>query len=308
MKNDTNFDKIEAWLSNELPETDALAFEAEIAADLSLATEVERHRRGRGALDRLAEQALQTNMALWRESMDEIPEPPVDALLTKRTKNWFRLILGGLLGILLVGTVYWLWSSKNGKPIHAPVQEIAPPQTKPDEPIAITPSDKPDDENKVPTKTKDENSLRLIAMAETNLSDLQGAILNQYGQTMGEGDEENPFFESGVKAFMQNDLKLAKRDLLKVPKTDPFFPSAQEMLALIYFKEKNYSNAVLCYENFARQNADPTTDWRLLQFYLTDYRHHKENFSKKLEEIIDPKNQHQFREEAEKLKREMDLK
>lgn len=305
MKDDTTFDKIEAWLSNELPEAEARAFEAEMAANTALTSQVERHRRGREALDRLAEQNLQADMAGWRNSLDELPEPPADILPTTGTNTWFRWILAGLLGVLLVGAVYWFGPSKNAQPINTPVLETTPQQTKPDVPIAVTPSDEPVNENKAPQQIEEKDSPQLIALAETNLSDLQGAILQQYGQTMGDDDEENPSFISGVKAFKQSDFKAAKKDLLQVSKMDAYFPSAQEMLAYIYLKEKNYSKAVQCYESFARQSADPASDWRLLQFYLADYQNHKADFSKKLGEIANPENRHRFQKEAEKLKRNL---
>ncbi len=54
------------------------------------------------------------------------------------------------------------------------------------------------------------------------------------------------------------------------------------MLAFIYLSEKNYPKAPQCYESFAIQSADPAADWRLLQFYLADYQHHKADF---LEEV-----------------------
>jgi len=305
MKNDATFEKIEAWLSGELPEAEARAFEAEMAVDAALATEVERHRRGREGLDRLAEQALQGDMARWRDSIDEPPAPPANASSTTGTTKW---IIAGVLGLLLLGTFYWLLPSREPQPNNSPAQENLTPQTQPTVPIAVTPTDEPVIENKDANQKEDKNSAQLIAMAETNLSDLRGAILQQYGQTMGDDDEENPFFTAGVKAFKSNDLKASKKDLLQVVKTDPYFPSAQEMLAFIYLNEKNYPKAAQCYEYYARQSADPAADWRLLQFYLMDYQNRKVDFSRKIEEIADPENQHRYREEVEKLKRELGIK
>jgi len=305
MNKDATFEIIEAWLSNELPEAEARAFEAEIATDAALATEVDRHRRGREGLDRLAEQALQGDMVRWQESMDELPAPPVDELPKTGSKNWLRRTLFGLFGLLLLGAAYWFWPTEEKQSNTPPGQENTPPQIQPGVPIANTPQEKPEDENKDPKHTEGVNYQRLIAMAETNLSDLRGAILQQYGQTMGDEDEENPFFVTGLKAFKQNDLKTAKKDLLQVLKTDPYFPSAQEMLASIYLGEKNYSKAAQCYESFASQIADPASDWRLLQFYLADYQNHKPEFLKKLREISAPGNHHRFQKEAEQLKREM---
>lgn len=305
MTNDEIFDKIEAWLSGALPEAESHAFETEIAADSALAAEVERHRRGREALDRLVEKELQSNMVNWRESLDELPEPPVDALPTAGSSNRLRWILGGLFLILLGGAAYWFWLSENVQPGNTPVHENIPEQAKTDIPIAVIPSDEPFNKHKNPKQNKEKKSPQLTAMAETNLSDLRGAILQQYGQTMGDDDEENPFFTAGVKAFKGNDLKAAKKDLLQVIITDPYFPSAQEILAFIFFSEKNYPKAVQCYKSFASQSADPAADWRMVQFYLADYQNHRAEFLKKLREIADPNNQHRYQKEAEKLKRDL---
>lgn len=300
MNTDAIFDKIEAWLSGELPESEAQTFEAEIAADAGLAAQVERHRRGRKALDRLAEQALQGEMTQWQQTLDNLPKPPDDALPISGTLNGPHWILGGLLLIVLGGLAYWFWPSANIESGNPPAQETIPPQTKTEVPVAVTPSDDP--VNEVKTQ-EDKHSPKLIAMAEANLSELRGAILQQYGQTMGDDDEENPFFTAGVQAFKQNDFKIAKKELLQVIKTDDYFASAQEMLAFIYFREKNYPKAVQCFESYARQSADPATDWRLLQFYLADYRNRNTDFWEKLEEMIQPTYEPlEYRQEAVNLK------
>lgn len=297
--NDDLFDKIEAWLSAKLPEAQALAFEAEMAADAALAAEVERHRRSREGLNRLAEQALQGDMARWRASMDELPAPPVDTSPTNGRINW---IIVGALGLILLGGVYWLWPSNGLPPGQPPIQENPPTQTQPIVPIPVTPPEIPKHENKDVKQPADPNSAQLIALAETHLNDLHTTILQQYSQTLGDEDEENPAFTAGVTAFKQHDLKTAKKEMLLVLKTDPYFPSAQEMLAFIYLSEKNYPSAVQCYEVFAKQTTDPTADWYLLQFYLADYQHHKADFAKKLRELTAPGNQHRYQKEAERLK------
>lgn len=288
MKNDTTFDKIEAWLSGELPEAEARAFEAEMATDTALAAEVERHRRGREALDRLAEQSLQGNIARWRESMDELPVPPADARPVASAPNRLGWILGGLLLILLVGAAYWFWPSENIQQSDDTIQKSDPLQSNPNVPIAVTPSDEPVNENNDPEQPAGKNSPKLLAMAETNLSNFRGAILNNYKDQRGDEDEENPFFKAGLKAFQSGNFAVAKKNLLQIPADNDYFSAAQEMLASLYFKEKDYSKAVKCYESYAHQNADPAKDWRLLQFYLADYQNHKTDFWKELDKMTQP--------------------
>lgn len=296
MANDDIFDKIEAWLSGELPEAEARAFEAEIAADAALAAEVERHRRGQEALDRLAEQALQEDMARWRDTMEDLPAPPAeDAQPNKSSRDGW--ITGGLVVLNLLAALLLLWpKEKNASPLPVvPQQNVTPIAVTP---VAETPKEEP--------PSSAEITAQLIAKAETNLSDMHDAILLQYGQTMGEEDDVSPDFEAGLKAFKANKFKAAQKELLKVQSIDlSHYPSAQEMLAFIYYKDKNYPKAIECYSIFARHSYDPVTDWRMLQFYLADYQNSKAAFWKKLAEIANPANHHRFQEDAKRLKRDL---
>ncbi|MFN0034451.1 MAG: hypothetical protein ACKVUS_05240, partial [Saprospiraceae bacterium] len=207
-----------------------------------------------------------------------------------------------------VGAAYWFWPSKNIQPGNAPTQGTIPQQPKPDVPVAeIAPTDQPANEIEQPKKSETSNPRRLIAMAETNLSDLQGAILAKYKDQRGGEDEENPSFTAGKKAFQSGNSSVAKEHLLQVPADDhAYFSSAQEMLALLYFQEKDYAKAARCYESYSSKNSDPAKDWRLLQFYLADYQNRKADFWKKLDEMTQPAYQPlNYRKGAIKLRSEL---
>ncbi|MBL7806431.1 MAG: hypothetical protein JNN28_01360 [Saprospiraceae bacterium] len=311
MTNDATFEKIEAWLARKLTAAEAQAFETEMASDPALAAEVKRHQQAQEAIGRLTEQALQKDLALWRTSMDQLPEPPVDGHPEKRPSTHLRWLLGGMVLLFLLGFVWWYRTSQNNQPVNAPLPENSTPQSGNNSPIANTPPDKPNTQEIKPLQDQENYNKALIASAKTNLRDFRGAILQQYGQTMGDEEEENPLFTAGVEAFKKKDLKTAKNNLLQIKKADPFFPSAQEILAYIYLQEQNYSRAIQCYESYASQSAEPVTDWRLLQFYLLDYPNHKTAFSIKLKEVLDGKNQHQYQKEAIKLQKsikELDIR
>jgi hypothetical protein len=314
MTDDTTFNKIEAWLSGELPQAEALAFEAEMASDAALSAEVERHRHGRLALDRLAEQSLQLDFTQWRKSIHDIPSPPPDALpaADNRKKRTGRWLTGGLL--LLVAGIIWFMTHPPAQkpPDNGANQENATP-TKPDVPVANNtpavnpgaPNDPGQNKTILPpnnpqiSRTDDP---QLVALANTRLSGFQDAIRQQYGQTMGDDDVENAFFKAGVKAFLQNPPRGAKKNLLQVPPSDPAYAASQEMLAWLFFQEKNYPEAARRYELYASKNVNPESDWRLVQFYLADYQHHKVDFWKKMDEILDPPSEHRYHQNAQQLK------
>ncbi len=310
MTNSETFEKIEAWLSGELPEAAARAFEAQMAADTALATEVERHQRGRQALDRLAEQNLQLDFARWSESLDDRPPAPLDApsaieTPTAKTPHGWCWLIGAALLLTGMATV-WFLARPAPQPEQDKTQETVPVQQEPTVPAVDTPPTVPLEKqlpnHKKPEPPQPADSQRLIAIAGTHLVDFRDDVLRQYDRTLGEEEGKNPFFTAGLQDFKNNNANGAKNNLLQVPTTDDHFPSAQEMLAWLFLQEKNYAEAARCYESFAGQNADPAVDWRLVQFYLADYQHRKAGFWKKMHEILDPANTHRFRGEAEKLK------
>lgn len=311
MTNDTTFEKIEAWLSGELPEAEARAFEADMASDALLKAEVERHRRGRQALERLGERSLQLDFARWRESLDDIPLPPAgnlpDELNPKggRPKRP-RLLWGGITLLILAGAVWFLVPRTKPEPgTDTQIKrETNPPAQPPSEPLVTNPPSQKPLEPSPQTPTAPD-SRQLIAMADTRLSGFHSTILDQYKDRRGEEDGENPFFTAGLAAFQKNNVLEAKQNLLKIPASDPYFASAQEMLASIYFKEKNYAAAAESYQAFADQNADPIIDWRLTLFYLADYNNHKKAFWTKFNDIKNPAKKHRYVKNAQKLEIEL---
>jgi len=316
MTTDHTFDKIEAWLSGELPEAEAQAFEVEVAGNEALAKEVERHRRGREALDQLAAQARQQDIARWQESMDVIPPPP-DGVPIKKNTNWLRFIAAYVtLPLLIALAGYWFWGQKDNLPLDPQQQEAIPPLLpKETAPVADNPPSLPDPKTTVPTnepqtpkQSVETNADRLIAMAETNLSDFRSTLLNEYGgarriDDIGDpGAGENAPFSDGLTAFRKAQLKTATALLLQIKAGNPYFSAAQEILASIYFSEKKYNKAAACYEAHAAENNNPNTDLRLLHFYLADYDNRKAAFWNKMNEMLDPNMPHKFSGDAQNLK------
>lgn len=312
MTHDHIYDKIEAWLSGELSEAEASAFEKEIEADPALAKEVERHRIANQVTDRLVQLNMLENFKKWQESMEEIPPPPRKFSLKKI--YFIALLLVVLAGGLLL--------CNNKKFIKHIIKTIIPPVPENSDPSNVLPSPIPSDavavepiDTSSTTTTKSSETLEkkptqappqsqnsaLIALADARLKGLKESILLQYGQTMGEEDEENLFFEQGLEAFKNNKPGEVIKTLEQIKNDDPFFIAAQEILAVVYFSEKKYLKAINCYEIFAKENPFPEVDWRLAQFYLADYPTRKNDFWKKIEEITSSSGQHRYKEDANKL-------
>src|SRR5690606_615419 len=111
----------------------------------------------------------------------------------------------------------------------------------------------------------------------------------QYGQTMGDEEDENALFAAGLKAFREKNFGVAIKNLLQIKPDDAlYYPSAQELLALLYFKQKNFPAAARCYEAYAKRNPSPAADWRLAQCYLADYARRKGDFWRKMNELQRP--------------------
>lgn len=307
MSKDSTFDKIEAWLSGELTDNEARAFSAEIDASSDLAAEVEQHRTARQAIDRLREINLQSDMAKWRENMDDLPEPPAETpppgTSTLSGTTWIYT-----LALLLIVTAGAIWYFRAPS---ANVQDSVPPAPvklpKSDIPVAqqhpIPDSAEPvaQQQPQYPSTQPKDHRRELVAIADARLIELRDAVSLQYGQTMGTGDADNPDFEAGLSAYKNKQFKEAIRYFLKIQESNAYYIPTQELLAILYFKEKNYSSAVGCYEKFAAQNQYPEVDWRLLQFYLADYQNSRNKFWAKMKMMRKPGNAHKYQTEAESL-------
>ncbi|MEQ1747258.1 MAG: hypothetical protein ABMA02_17640, partial [Saprospiraceae bacterium] len=157
--------------------------------------------------------------------------------------------------------------------------------------------------NQQPTAQPTNSRTKYVALVENDLLRLGDDIALKYGQTMSGNSMGSTAFDRGTKAFREKNWDTAKKALLQVPNTDgTSYAATQEMLAWLYFREKKYAEAVKCYKTYAAANPGPGADLHLLQFYLADYENSKADFRKLLDEILDPANEHKFRDEAEKLK------
>lgn len=308
MNRDIHSAKIDAWLAGKLPPAEAQAFEAEIAADPELAAEVEVHRLEQEAIDELVRQDLERDMARWDEDQGGWSPPPEEsppiAMPKPRGRFPRRFWIGGLLLLLLAGAFWYLRPGQETPALpgsneeNVPTPVLEPPITQP------PPDTQPVVKEKIPIaettppsgrKKKDRPDLPepipedLFVSVDTDMQSLQEDIIAGLSPTKGAGDipdVSERSFAAGADFFKSGNAATATVELLKVAPDSPKYADAQQMLAKLYFDEKNYRQAALCYERFAQEDTNSETKWRLVQFYLMDYPHQKANFWKKLNEML----------------------
>ena len=313
MNRDIYAAKIDAWLAGKLPPAEAQAFEAEIAADPELAAEVEVHRLEQEAIDEMVRQDLERDMARWDDLPDEWPAPPEasppDASPASANRFSRQYRIGGiLLALLLLAGAFWfLWpgdeapsttpdKKENNQPVpvNEPPTGPSTPTTEPEKekvPVAeVVPGKKESGRPVTPEPEAEPIPEDLLASVDEDMQSLQEDILAGLSPTKGAGDTPDASeksFEAGATSFKSGDMTAAKRELVKVAPDSRKYADAQQMLAKIYYDEKNYRQAALCYERFAQEDSNAETKWRLVRLYLADYPHQKANFWKKLNEMIE---------------------
>lgn len=336
MIDQTLHDKIEAYLLGGLSPQEARDFEADIQNDPELAEEVELHRLILPVPGRLAELELQADFARWRQEMDGDDPPPESAPppqpQTKYGKMW-----PAALALLLLAGAFWLWRhyetrleqeralrqqmekalsdeklrSENlerqvrqmqqdlldlQKPAQTPVtRQAAPPAG--NQRVAAAPAAAPSAEPEWVELAGQE----LLAYADNMVESVRGRSI----QTGASGEE---LVGKADSAIQKEKYRQATRLLNQVGAGDPMYPKALEMLAYVYFKRKQYQQAVGTYLKYREFDSDTDkTDWDLCLFYLADYRRYRTEFQALLKKIMnDP--QHPRHDKAVSLRKELAVK
>ncbi|MBI5914254.1 MAG: hypothetical protein HY842_02685 [Bacteroidetes bacterium] len=320
MRSQVLSEKIDAFLSGELLPKEAQAFAAEIASDPSLAAEVEAHRLEQAGIAELVRRDLDLDLGRWRENMDELPPPPDDVLPAKPAVRTTAIprpwLLSGIALLLLVAAAWWFWSQ--GNPGAAEKPSPPPPAVeKPKTPIAEAPAPAPQPQIAPPPVPQPKKPARqesygeLIALADENMSDLHGSIEKQLSATRGTQLAENgrQYFNEGLDDFLNKQYSAAKVHLLQVlPGMTDYYPYARKMLAQVFYSEKNYRQAALCFEQYAAADASPPAKWRLLHFYLADYGHQQSKFWRELNQLAEGGGGAEFQAKAMKLRDDLKKK
>ncbi len=300
---DTISEKIEAFLTGKLPPVERRAFEAEIAADKLLAEEVEIHRLEMEAIDELVGIDLEKDLAKWRKNLEVSPPPPPIFETPKKSDFSIKWVIwaGGLATLVLIGAIIWVSSdnifdekkSESQVPVASksieptvPLAPAKPPTGSKNTPEPeknqgqIVENQKQETVPKEKPATENQNfmthSEEIYAMADENIDGLSDEIDGQINGNRGfvGGD----LFIKGKKAYFKNDYSTAKNDLIQILPDDENYQFAQKILADIYYSEKNFRQAAVCFEKYEAIVNTPQAEWKLIHFYLRDYFFQKPKF------------------------------
>lgn len=324
---DKLYTNIESWLDGQMTKEEANKFENQLEKDETLRELVKQHKLAREVIDDWIVDDYRTKIKSWS---NELPAPVPKTPISIKKILWLLPI-----GILLVISVLYLNNRKSiMKTEESPALNL--PQ-----PIIPTPGNIPsvkdsstlkksDNDTKLQNreavkpvppvfadKSKKENDKKnkgnvinpslkengLLAMADEQLDDYRNRTEEKYAVST-RGDDRNDF-EEGRIAFINKDNQKAIKALLKaIELNDQYKTDALELLAILYYKEKDYQNAATIFEQFAPRKRGQETDWRLTMFYLADYSHQKEKLKDQLNKIISTEG-HKYQINAQDLKKEL---
>ncbi len=143
--------------------------------------------------------------------------------------------------------------------------------------------------------------------------DLADAELVAYAATFDENvrgtkstdtPEANPITGANT-AISNKQFQLAASLLEKTGKNDPLYPTALEMLAYVYAKQRRVGKALETYRTYMPFDSDiEKHNWNLCLLYLTDYPKYQAEFQKEMNTILGDSG-HPYFSRATELKQKM---
>lgn len=302
-------ERIEAYLTGQLPPEDAHAFERDMAGDEALATEVEMQRLEHDAMELLLEKRLKSRMADWKnnpppnpfEAPTPSPPPPAG---NGSWKKWLPFL--GLAILVFSGLWYFMQPKDepvqpNNWPVDNPSAPTTP-QEQPNVPIATDEEKGTDTEPQAPApnpkndKPPVQQNSRYLALATDNydVTDFSSGL-------KGEGSEKS-VFELAAEAF---DAKQYAKTIELLAKKEAGNESQVRYLrGHALFKLKRYGQAATEFKAVAENEFAPdflSAQWYLALSYLAQGPASRTQFLKLAEELADAKNQHPRQVDAAKL-------
>lgn len=300
-------EKIEAYLTGQLPPEEARAFEQDMAGDKALATEVEMQRLEHDAMELLLEKRLKSRMADWKNNPPpnpfEVP-PPLPPSNNNSLKKWLPFL--GLTILVFSGLWYFMQPKEAAvQPKNWPEDAPAAPATQqpqPNVPVATDEEKGAGTESQAPTTTPKndkpttQQNSRYLALATDNydVADFSSGL-------KGTGSELS-VFELAAAAF---DAKQYAKTIELLTKKEAGNESQVRYLrGHALFNLKRYGQAATEFKAVADNEFAPdflSAQWYLALTYLAQGPASRAQFLKLAEELADAKNQHPRQTDAAKL-------
>ena len=325
MINEQLHEKIDAYLNGQMPAGEVASFEADIQANPELAGEVNLHRIGLLATDRLAELDMKEKFRRWRTEMET--EPPPSPPPTKKPPQRISLHIFVIALLLLLAGAFWLWQyfenkleqERNSR--KQTEQALFDANLRIEELEAEVKRMQEDFQKNAPPGNGGNNNGAVVVTTPTQQAQAWAALdqavkeLRPYAKELDEevrsAKSNTPTIENRLaeanKAIKENRMDDAEKILEGIAPTDPLYAGALKMLPYIYVHRKKYKEAVAAYQAYLDKSKDSDidkTDWNRAVFYLADYPNHKQDFQNLLDKMLkDP--DHSYHNRAVSLQKEL---
>lgn len=339
------FEKIEAYLKQELNPEEMKAFELEIANNPHLAEQLELHRLEWDAMEVLIERDLRGKMSQWLKDPADAPpsvQADVPQLSVVKSALYRRIfpVWAAAAGVLvLVSMALWIfYRPQPHSPDMAKTGTLVNPETTSQTP-KVLPS--PDQNGQLQHPTGEQNKNGALTQSteknrgpkkeisdkplnkekpkssvdiQTDIASAQDAYqksdLPSYediADSRNASSETNTLDEAG-KAYDQKNFEKAITLLKNTAVKDENF-IALEILAHAYFQNKNYKAALPVFENLLNlsgRKSREKSEWYLLLCYLVNSPQHHKDFDILSQKILS--NPQHFYFEATKSLRQQVMK
>jgi TolA-binding protein len=314
-----NFERIERYLQGKLPEAEARALEAQMAADPDFAALVQQHRLERQGLELLVERELLGKMQQWDRETEIFQQTTQPRRGVVRPMRW---IMRAAAILLIAFGTYWILeqydpaSPETNAPITSVKPEIKPRvptvrRSKPTPPRQADPA--PGDQ-----PTSDYAQQDPTPLDPAPIEEMTGADAPDYAALADDFFRERDFlppkgskggqagsaaYNQALDKFQDGKYTDALSKLKPSPGSDTDAIQQKELLALSQYKTKQYDSAVANFRDIAASGKQPyaqRAEWGMALTLLNQMPTKKPLFDRVMANILNNP-QHLFFEKAKSL-------